>query len=530
MSNQFLQTTMSDIEDISKFLSGTYVSNFRIGVTKLNNRIMPLQVRLTELRVNESIVKGRILNNLFVSDLEANKAGVGTQVNPQQVLDSQRVDVSPNQAVGSTIYKAMVEQYGVRELRAELHKIDSDIQNVSTTLKLYMDKLKEFEAKIEEYESRKNTQQLLLEKATGRVVHPSTTDMEVDKIQKSVSANVSLLYHICKTYQNYTKKITTTTEGVRGYPDEKLLPQNLMILRQVFYAHVQQFPKYVEGFVNDKGESLPPLDTQDPGSDQNLRILEADLKNLRVVGKSDKTDERVAGYVRDLTSIGNDPTVSEGINKSSRPVLPEENSFNAQTEIYSQTALKMGKAYTGNWESDSLFKVIRKQQKKKAANLFKGLPLCKEQTLEGATATEEKEAEENVIMKYKQSDGAIAFKEAMAKARKLELPSPTLPKDAPDWVILYNSTFKERSNGELRISNDPIMGTPMVSPVLYSIIRTYGNSIQSASKAAMEIASKKLDISSFDRTEQGPTQFYYYDEGGKVIYFGMWDMEIYSPL
>lgn len=489
-NSQILQTTVDDLDRISQLTVGNTASKLRIGLDMAQRRILILQQTLMDLRANESVVKGRIYNNYEQTYIEQNlAAGKNTKVESQNSFDVENISPTPNPAISAITFKIYNEE-GNRKLKSELDKINNDIQVVLSELKSYEATEKLLNLKIKSAENQKSKQQTLLEKTTGKVYPPTLTDLELDKVRKSAYANVSLLYNLSKTYLD----LSVNSDDLRFFSDDAVLPPKLAVMRQVFWATVQQFPNYVSGTTDAEGTKIPPLNTTDPGALENLKILRQDLDNLRIVGKDEKTDQATAKYVRDLKSISTDQSVSRGIERKPDPTLPDSNSMNAQTKTYSVTAARLGNFYIGSFELPSLGATVSKWWKKKNKDLCIGLPLCPNVQKPPETSTDQKEENADIASAALQKSGAEAFQKALDAASAYQVSLLGLPTDAPDWVVSWTKLYKAGTMGTI--------GQTV-------IVRTFAGTLESAARQAKNRVTLNYGI------ETEPYETYYYAEENK---------------
>lgn len=505
--NQILQTTVDDIDRISQLIVGNSATKLRTAMAMAQRRIMVLQQMLGNLRSHENVVKGRIYNNYEQTYIEQNlAAGKFTPVDAKNSFDVERVSPNPNPTVAAITYRIYNDE-GNQKLRTELDKINYDIKMILANINKYENLLETINTKLQEAENQKSKQQTLVEKATGRVYPPTLTDLEVDRIRKSAYSNVSLLYNLSKAYHD----LTVDGYGIRKYPDDDSLPPKLLIMRQVFWATVQQFPQYLQDRKDEQGTTIPKLNTQDPGSDQNMATLLSDLNIMRSVGKDTATDQLTDKYVRELKSISTDVSVSRGIERKPDPVLPDSNSMNFQTKTASYTAIRLGNSYMGSWELPSLASAISKLWKKKNKDLYVGLPLCPNVTKPPTTSTDKNEEAATIINDALRTKGAETFQKALTEAAKAYQFASGLPEDAPSWVKSWTKIYDTGPIGS--IDND-------------LIVRTFAGTLDKAKNQA-KILVKNPPYS----ITKNPTQEYSYtvqnkNTGGNIsetyIYFADW--------
>lgn len=435
-NNQVTKTTLEDLKRFNQLIVGSSVRNLRILKEQVERRIVIYERRLIELYNNEHMVKARINNNADAITI-ANKyaAGIDTQVEPIQSFKYQNVDPRPHRSYAYNKFTISQTQQGITILDAELNRINNEIQMIQAQLREYEKVKKDIDDKLWEAEEREKTN--LYDKTYGRVIPPTKADLAKEKIAQARIANILLLQGIAKTYENYTTK-----EGKVGYPDENMLPKDLQILRQLFWAHAQS-----ESLVYREGTSEEPLYTvlnfDNPGDTNNIEILNSIVSAERATGLNTKTDIQVDRFIRDVISTANDPLISRGIERKSDVPLALANSVREQTKSYPVAVGRLGDFYLGSFELPSITDSIRKWWKKRNEKLYKGLPTCPNiDKSELETSTDRKELITQAATEAMRRAGEEKYRDSLRVAQnfideQIEARVGDLPEDAPEWVSAY---------------------------------------------------------------------------------------------
>jgi len=295
-----------------------------------------------------------------------------------------------------------------------------------------------------------------LKNSIGRILPPTYEDLEKDKIARARTANILLLYKIALNYKDLSEVPSTVAllEKSRRYPDEAKLPRQLMILRQIFWSHANS-----PGLQFDRKEELT---YDDPANSKNLEILKAATEEGRATAVSTKISLEVDAYVKQVSTIANDPLVSEGIERKPDATLPSADSLSEKTKSYPVTALRVGDFYLGSFEIPTFVECIKKWWKKKNADLYYGLPQCPDVVEpypttgdEKTTAYEEKKSQAII-------DGTALYKKTLGEARTIVNDNIArnlydVPSDAPDWVRIYAEAYSTSSRGALNYNGTQII-------------------------------------------------------------------------
>jgi len=436
-NNQITKTTIEDVKRFNQLIVGSSVRNLRILKEQVERRIVIYERRLIELYNNEYLVKARIINNADTITI-TNKfaAGINTQVEPVQSFRGTSIDPDPHRSYAFNKYTISRTKEGITVLDSELNRINNEIQMIQAQLREYEKVKQDIDKKLDEAEEKEKTN--LYDKTYARVIPPTRADLEKEKIAQARIANILLLQRIALTYQGYT----VNEKGETKYPDEKMLPEDLQTLRQLFWAHAQS-----ESLVYKTKTSEKPLysvlNFDNPGDTNNLEILDSIASAERTTGLNTKTDIQVDRFVRDVLSTANDPLISQGIERKSDVPLALANSVRERTKSYPIAMGRLGDFYLGSFELPSITDSLRKRWKKKNEKLYKGLPTCPNVDKSGlATTTDRKEMIAQAITEATRSAGEARYRDSLINAQnfineQIEARIGDLPEDAPDWVSAY---------------------------------------------------------------------------------------------
>lgn len=441
-NNQVLFTNLEDIERMKTLVTGSQTRNLRAILTKINRRILIFERRLVELYNNESIVKARIYNNVDLIEIESKyPAGKNTKVEPQQSFQYQAITIDPHHSVSYDKNRLYALGEGVKEFDSELAKINNDIQTIQSIINGYKKSRDAINERLEKAAKEKEEKKNLVNKTLEKVLPPTPEDMKADEIARSRSANMLLLYRVSLSYESMSINPET---GARGFTDEKIVPNNLATLRQVFWAHAQQFSEFLEG--EDK------LDFNDPGSIKNQLILSEAVGNERYTAKNTKTSLDVDSYIKDLENVANNTTISKGIERKPDPELPVSDSLRLQTVSYPAVAMRLGDAYIGSFELPTFTESLKKWWKNKNSQLYYNLPVCPNKPTDLDTSTDTKQESQEDQQAIIAAEGAKIYEDALKAAQAYQEEQQTakigdLPDAAPDWVRDFARMYGEGTRG-----------------------------------------------------------------------------------
>lgn len=445
-SSQITQTTKDDLKRLEDLVTGNYVRSLRVAQKRINRRIIMFERRLIELYNNEKIIKARIYNNADMITIQKNyPSGKNTRVNPVQSFDPQNVAKDPHHAISYDKYNLTKVEEGVKELDAEINRINKEIMMVQAQLNEYTKKKEIIAKELKEAEEKKNTKDNLIDKTVGRILPPTPEDLKQDEISRAEIANRLLLYNL--SYYYYEMSYVPETNE-RKYPDEKKLPQNLLMIRQIFWAHAQPFPEYINEGSDKK------LNFDDPGSQENRDKLSKDTEVQRIVAENTKTSLQIDRYMRDLRNVSNDTTISIGVERKPDPTLPASESLREQTVSYPAAALRLGDFYVGSFELPTFTDSIKKWWKKKNEQLYYNLPICPNKPTDLNTNTDTIEDLQDQVQQELIELGQAQYKEKLADAQAVlqtqeDAQLGDLPDDAPDWVKEYAKLYGDASVGRI---------------------------------------------------------------------------------
>ncbi len=454
--NQILQTTKEDITRIEESLYGNSVRNMRRALDKIRKRLVILQRRLVELRSNESIIKSRIYNNADALFIDANYSAGKTQAtNPQQSYTRVYGANDPHQNYAYSKFNMYTVGIGVKEMDCELNRIDKEIKSIQADIRAYEVSEQKITDSIRLAEAQKEKN---LKNTLGRILPPTQEDLEKDKIARARTANILLLYKIALNYRDLSRVplsgFSTGFSEQRVYPDERKLPRQLKILRQIFWSHAN-----APGLQFDRKEELT---FDDPATSENLNILYAAVSEGRATSANSKISLEVDAYVKQVDTIANDPLVSEGIERKPDATLPLANSLSEKTKSYPGAVLRFQDFYLGSFEIPTFDECIKKWWKKSNADLYFGLPQCPNVTEPYPTTGDEKTDEYEASKSEAVIAGTEKYKESLEKA-KAQIDEDIannvgdLPATAPDWVKTYAESYGSSSRGSLDYEGSTII-------------------------------------------------------------------------
>jgi len=464
--NQILRTTTEDVQRLNKLVISSSTRNLRVLKGQVERRIIIFERRLVELYNNEALVKARIYNNAdAITIAEKYSAGLNTQVKPVQAFQEQNVDPDPHRSYAYNKYTIYATKKAISVLDTELNRINNEIQIIQANVREYNTTLIDINAKLAEAEEKEKTN--LFDKTIGRVLPPTPADLEKDKIARARISNIFLLQRLAVMYRDYT----VDSDGVTKYPDEKSLPKDLQILRQLFWAHGQSDNLVYDAVSYTWTTPLrDSLNFDNPGDAGNITIMDEVVAAERTTGRNTKTDIQVDRFVRDVLATANDPIISRGIERKSDIGLAEENSVREQTKSYPAAMIRLGNFYIGSFELPSMTQSLRKWWKKRNESLYKGLPTCPNvDHSQLATSTDTKESTNDAVNAATRAAGEVKYREALQKAQGLigtEVQDRVgdLPSDADEWVKIYASIFSDSRRGTFRYEGSQMVVTRAEDP------------------------------------------------------------------
>lgn len=456
--NQVLQTTKDDLNRIKEAIYGNSVRNMRRALGKVQRRIIIFERRLIELRSNESIIKSRIYNNADALFIDANYSSGKTQAT-EPIQSYIKVDgvSDPHQNYSYSKFNLHTTGIGVREMDAALNRVDKEIKAIQADLRRYEKLQKILKEVIEIAEAQKKKS---LKNTLGRILPPTPEDLEKDKIARARTANILVLYKIALNYKELSYVSVGVTSAIptfvekRLYPDEAKLPRQLKILRQIFWSHAN-----APGLQFDRKDELT---FDDPANTENLNILEAATSEGRATSRNSKISLEIDAYVKQVSTIANDPLVSEGIERKPDATLSSADSLSEKTKSYPGAVLRIGDFYLGSFEIPTFTECIKKWWKKKNADLYYGLPQCPNVTEPYSTTGDKKTEEYEVAKSEEVLAGTFLYREALDKAKTIIQEEKVknigdVPADAPDWVRTYAETYGSSSRGSLDYNGQQII-------------------------------------------------------------------------
>jgi len=492
---QILSTTVDDIRRFEELVVGNSVRNLRIVTKRIERRLVMWNRRLIELRNNEAIIKARIYNNADLIKTLEDRAGKGMKVDPQQSYKAEQIAPDTNHAVHYDIHNITKLKEGVKGNDRELNRINTEIKVIMAQIRKYEEERIKIEASLTKAEEREESKENLIDKTIGKILPPTPEDLKQDEISRAEISNLLLLYQL-STY--YYELSYDPVKKERKYGDEVKLPQNLLMIRQIFWAHAQLYPEFINEDSDDK------LNFSDPGDVNNQRTLFYSTKGLRYTAENTKTSMDVDRYMRDLRNITNDTTLSRGIERKPNPSLPASDSMSAQTSSYPMSMARLGEFYLGSFELPTFSKSIKKWWKKKNEQLYFNLPICPKKTKEFQTSTDAKQTEADAIQTALAEKGALLFQSKLKEVKDAlkdqeDIKIGDLPESAPEWVKDYTRIYGDGARNILSFKELQLIVT-----------RGEGESQEEAEKNAKKI----FPVGSF----QVKSYVYFSQEGYTVTY------------
>jgi hypothetical protein len=294
-----------------------------------------------------------------------------------------------------------------------------------------------------------------LKNTIGRILPPTREDLEKDKIARVRASNIILLYKLALNYKELSSlPATTALNENRVYPDETKLPRQLKILRQIFWSHAN-----APGLQFDRKEELT---FDDPANSENLIILWTAQQRVRAVAASDKISLEIDAYVKQVSTIANDPLVSEGIERIPDPTLSSAASLSEKTKSYPVSVLRFGNFYLGSFEIPTFTECMKKWWKKKNADLYYGLPQCPNVTEPYSTTGDEKTETYEATKSQAVIDGKDEYLKKLAEANAVIEENRAknmgdVPSNAPDWVRTYAEIYGTSNRGSLNYNGTQII-------------------------------------------------------------------------
>lgn len=454
--SQILQTTKDDIARLESLIVGNSVRSLRVAKSRVERRIIMFERRLIQLYSNENIIKARIYNNADMVFIQKNyPSGKNTKVSPVQSFDIQNIAKDPHHAVSYDKYNLTAAERGIKELDAELNRINSEIMTVQAQLNAYKKEKEDIEKRLKDASEKKTKIENLKDKTIGRVLSPTPEDLKQDEISRAEIAGVLLLYRLSIYY--YEMSYVPETKE-RKYSDETKLPQNLLMIRQIFWAHAQSFPE----FINEDSENK--LNFNDPGDLNNQTILRQNLNSQRYTAENSKTSLEVDRYMRDLRNITNDTSISIGIERKPDPTLPASESLREQTISYPAAAIRLGDFYIGSFELPTFTDSIKKWWKSRNEEMYYNLPICPNKTTQYNTSTDIKKDSADEIQELLIQEGQLQYEVKLLEAREAldsqeQIKIGDLPDDAPDWVKTFVKLYGDGSRGFISFKEQQLVVT-----------------------------------------------------------------------
>jgi len=492
--SQVLVTTTNDIARLNHLLVGNSITGFRNGIQKAQQRIVTLEKTQTELRLSESHIKSRLYSTLDQAFIYSHTGGgTNTRADWQSSYEQQIKEAGTDPSINHDKFQTYLSIHGVSEMEQALNKINNELMQIDTAIREYSLTIVSFQTAIKSAEEARSKNILYkagsLVSSVGNYLSPDQSDIEQDAIAKSNVSGLLLLQGLSKAYNMYS----TDQEGKRAYPDEaKLAATTMSNIRKHFWAHAQSYPEFLQE--NTK------LDFNDPGCEQNLKIIKEKLDTFRGAAANTKIVDVVDQFIKNIVTVVNDSSISDGISKKAETILPEGTSLKDKTIHYPSVVMSLGDTYYyGSFECPTWLAGLKKSLQEKNTK-FLPLPLCPKIVRPPDTSKNLKS--DQVKDKYEEAKnaGAQKFRDALAAATNFQktINASTeglvgeLPIDAPDWVYNYTSIFESNDFGTISYPLDrlPAAKTTTSSATGANV------SAPSASSDAVPVSDMKAPASS----------------------------------
>jgi len=469
--SQIVKTTKEDLKRFENLLVGNSVRSKRIVFNRLKRRIVIFENRLTELYMNEGIIKARIYNNADALKIYTEYiAGKGKQDKPIQSFQSINISHTPHQNVAYDKFNILTTEEGIRKLDAELNRINSEIMSIQSALELYEEKYKKIKEELKKAEEDKKKKSKI-----GKFFSPTQEDLDADQIAQAKTAHVLLLLGIIKQFINLIKPLlidqaqaqgktvaefleSSESNAVVGYPDgDRRVTKQLEIYQQLFWSHGHTKGLTVKDPETEEEVSLSTyLNFDNPADTKNLEVLEEYVKGNRLAATNSKMSLEVNRYIRDVDSVIADPLVSRGVEIQPDISIPVTESMRMKTMSYPTSVLRLGSVkdgdfYVGSFELPSLLETVRKNWKKRNSRLYFGLPVCPYAKPSG-TSTDVKEEVLELTMEQRVAAATALYDEKLKESEKfsatlVKISMGDLPDDAKEWVKIYVRRFEKAARG-----------------------------------------------------------------------------------
>jgi hypothetical protein len=469
--SQIVKTTKEDLKRFENLLVGNSVRSMRIVFNRIKRRMVIFESRLTELYMNEKIIKARIYNNADAIKIHTEYiAGKGKKNIPVQSFQSINIAPTPHQNVSYDKFNILTTEEGIRKLDSELNRINSEILDIQAVLELYEEKYEIIKEELKKAEEDKEKRSKI-----GRFFSPTQEDLDADQIAQAKTAHILLLLGISEQFRNlitpflldqtqaqgktYAEFLESMeSDAVVGYPDgDRRTTKQLEVYQQLFWAHGHTKGLTVKD--PETGEEVPLstyLNFDNPGDTRNLEVLNEYVKGNRLAAINSKMSLQVDRYIRDVDSVIADPLISRGVEIQPDVSIPVTESMRMKTISYPTSVLRVGSIqdgdfYAGSFEMPSLFEMVRKRWKKRQARLYFGLPVCPYAKPSG-TSTDIKEEALEISLEERVAAATAKYSEKLKEAEDfvaetVEISMGDLPDSAKEWVKIYVKRFEKAARG-----------------------------------------------------------------------------------
>ena len=328
MKQTVYSPSLVELERYRKIIEGNDLKSILDTKDRLSIELTRLQKLLDTLRREENITKGRIYNNLDAA--EATLDSPDFQMTQEPIQASQYIEIGYPDLDNAITYDMgrLLNVPGMVEILKKLHEIDFKIRKVQSY--------------IEDTKSLLSTTMIKLNDLKKKNI--TEASIKKQKIASRENYYIRFLYCLHLYYRQNTE-----IDGQRLFPEDLKIIRALLTVREIFRAHVQALPQFLE----DNPDYKSKLDLDDIGSDRNGEILRSFIAATHIVGQSEKVEQKVKEYVDSLTTSLNNPYLSNNLSK--KP--PQDFGFTL-------------------YESSKTYPIGRKVAIAKIGNLFWDLPIA----------------------------------------------------------------------------------------------------------------------------------------------------------
>jgi hypothetical protein len=409
--NTIAHVSKDVINGVLNLASSNNVMVLRVNKERIEKRLPILEKTLEDLKISDQRNRSDIDKAVSAINAE-NQAGTNVTIEPIQATSFYSLDINgPEQSVHHNMSQVLDKYPGLRALSKESDRINYYISYYMSVIRNYKQEYEKITA--------------ILNANTQKNSGVKSSDIETDRLERSVYSSALYLYLLAQQYRKFT-----TNGKTRGYPDNDLkLTRDLLLIRDTFKAHALSFP-----------DIYPSLNLLDPGDDATIKILAAYVEQIRSAVSLDVVpiEAKVKKYMDNLNATMQSPTASKGIIKRSIPGAPSENSMATATKTYSNFHVNfLGGLYPIDFQIPSLLDSAKKLLQKKISRTYEGLPPCNPIVF---TPADTKQQAINNQQAKNEATASKTFNDNLAK-------TPTTATQPPKGVTWYDY-FNDHYYGE----------------------------------------------------------------------------------